>query len=124
MARTIDNVVMTEGRNLAFDTFLAGSTYTVTGPYMGLISLVGFTATDAGDIGTQWKRGWRRQRANYTGNRKTCVWAGAGSGAKALSAALSFAITGAGTVEGCFIPFVTPSSPLQARRIVFSRSLP
>lgn len=35
---TIENVVATVGKNLALDTFLAGSAYTVTGPFMGLIS--------------------------------------------------------------------------------------
>lgn len=33
-----DNVVTTVGKNLALDTFLAGSSYTVVGPYMGLIN--------------------------------------------------------------------------------------
>lgn len=39
----IKNVVVTVGKNLALDTYLAGSAYTVTGPFMGLISLVGYT---------------------------------------------------------------------------------
>jgi hypothetical protein len=106
---TIDNVVCTEGKNLAFDTFLAGSAYTVTGPYMGLISLVSYTAVAATDVGTQingtngWKEAGGANAPTYTGNRKTCVWSAASAGAKALSAALSFAITGTGTVKGCFI---------------------
>jgi hypothetical protein len=39
----------------------------------------------------------------YSGNRKTAVWSAASAGAKALSAALSFAITGTGTVKGAFL---------------------
>lgn len=38
-----DNVVTTLGGNLALDTLLAGSSYTTTGPYMGLISSVSWT---------------------------------------------------------------------------------
>ena len=34
---TADNVVTLAGKNLALDTFLAGSAYTITGPYLGLI---------------------------------------------------------------------------------------
>ncbi len=106
---TIDNVVCTEGKNLAFDTFLAGSAYTVTGPYMGLISSVSFTAVAATDVGTQingtnqWKEAGLGNAPTYTGNRKTCVWSAASAGAKALSAALIYAITGTGTVKGAFI---------------------
>ena len=39
----------------------------------------------------------------YSGNRKTAVWSAAASGSKALSAALSFAITSTGTVKGAFL---------------------
>ena len=37
------NVVTTVGGNLALDTYLAGSGYTVTGPFMGLIGAVSYT---------------------------------------------------------------------------------
>ena len=37
------NVVCIPGKNLALDTILTGSAYTVVGPYMGLISSVGLT---------------------------------------------------------------------------------
>jgi len=108
---TFENVVCTEGKNLALDTFLAGSSYSVTGPYMGLISSTSYSAVAAGDTGLQingtngWKEAGGTNAPTYTGNRKTCAWSAASAGAKALSAALSFAITGSGTVKGAFILF-------------------
>jgi hypothetical protein len=110
---TIDNTVMTEGKNLAFDTFLAGSSYTVVGPYMGLISAVSYSAIAATDVGTQingtnaWKEAGGTNTPGYTGNRKTCAWSSASAGAKALSAALSFVFSSGSNVvvKGCFILF-------------------
>jgi hypothetical protein len=105
---TIENVVTTVGKNLALDTFLAGSGYTVVGPYMGLISSTSWSAVNAADIMSShagWLEAGLANTPTYTGNRKTCAWAAAGSGAKALSAALSFAITGSGTVKGCFLVY-------------------
>src|SRR3972149_6726473 len=105
---TIENVVTTVGKNLALDTYLAGSGYTVTGPFMGLISSVGYGAgpvvgdTMASHSG--WvEAGFSTNYPLYTTPRKTCVWSSASSGSKALSAALSFSIiTTGGTVKGCF----------------------
>ncbi len=45
----IENTVMTVGKNLALDTYLAGSGYTVTGPFLGLISSIGYSAISAAD---------------------------------------------------------------------------
>jgi hypothetical protein len=105
---TIENVVCTVGKNLALDTFLAGAAYTVTGPYMGLISSTSYSAVAAGDTMTShagWLEGGGANAPTYTGNRKTAVWSAAASGSKALSAALSFAITGTGTAKGAFLCF-------------------
>ena len=111
---TVDNVVCTEGKNVMLDQALAGSSYSVTGPYMGLISSVSYVAgVLATDLGTQingtngWKEAGGANAPTYTGNRKTCAWSSAAAGAKALSAALAFAITGTGTIKGCFIVFFT-----------------
>jgi len=107
---TIENVVATVGKNLALDTFLAGSAYTVVGPFMGLISSTSYTATAAGDTMAShsgWIEAGGSNAPTYSGNRKTAVWSAAASGSKALSAALSFAITSSGTVKGAFIVYGT-----------------
>src|ERR1017187_10117814 len=51
------NTVLTAGKNLALDTFLAGSSYTVVGPYMGLISSASYSAISAADT-TASHAGW------------------------------------------------------------------
>jgi hypothetical protein len=104
----IDNVVCTLGKDLALDTFLAGSGYTVTGPFVGLISSVSFTAVAAGDTMTShagWLEAGGTNAPTYTGNRKTAAWSAAASGSKALSAPASFGITSTGTVKGAFVVF-------------------
>lgn len=105
-----ENIVTTVGKNLALDTFLAGSGYGVTGPYMFLIN-ANASAAVIGDTMTS-HAGWLEvggaNAPTYTAPRKTCAWSAASAGAKALSAALSFAITsGPANVGGCGIVFGT-----------------
>jgi hypothetical protein len=106
---TIENVVTTVGKNAALDAYLAGSGYTVTGPFMGLISSVGYgagpVASDTLASHEGWTEAGNANAPTYTAPRKTCAWNAAGAGAKALSAALAFVFTGAGTVKGAFLVF-------------------
>jgi hypothetical protein len=107
---TIENVVCTVGKNLMLDSSLAGTAYTVVGPFMGLISSVSYTAVAAGDTMAShsgWLEAGGANAPTYTGNRKTAVWSIAAAGGKTLSAALAFAITGIGTVKGAFLCFGT-----------------
>jgi len=100
------NTVMTVGKNLALDTFLAGAAYTVTGPYLGLISSVSYSAISAADTMAShsgWTEAGVTNAPTYTGNRKTAAWSSASAGSKSLSAALAFAITGTGTIKGSFM---------------------
>ena len=80
---TIDNIVCTVGKNLMLDTALAGAAYTTTGPYMGLISSVSFTAVAASDTMTAhsgWLESGGTNAPTYSGNRKTAVFSAAASG--------------------------------------------
>lgn len=102
------NTVTTVGKNLALDTYLAGSSYTVVGPYMALISSTSFTAISAADTMAShsgWLEAGNANTPSYSGNRKTAAWSAASAGSKALSAALAFGMTGTGTVKGCFLVY-------------------
>src|ERR1044072_7727674 len=102
----IENVVTTVGKNHMLDTEFAGSGYSVVGPYMGLISSTSYFAVAAADTMSShagWLEAGNANAPTYTSPRKTVAFSAAGSGSKSTSSALSFAITGTGTVKGCFI---------------------
>ena len=110
---TIHNVVTTVGKNHMLDNYLAGSSFTQVGPYLGLISSVGYAAGPvAGDTMSS-HTGWAEagNGTNYplwstpaSNARATAAWSAASAGAKALSAALQFTIaTTGGTVKGAFL---------------------
>jgi hypothetical protein len=116
---TIDNVVTDVGANQLLDSaFGAGP---VAGPYLGLISSVGYTGipvvTDTmgshGSTNHVWFEAgnglnypnWSTPTSNARG---TMTFAAALGRAKALTAAVSFVIaTNGGTVKGCFVVFGT-----------------
>lgn len=103
---TARNLVTTAGKNELLDKALAGSGYTVTGPYLGLISSTSYTAVAATDTMSShggWTEAGNANPPTYSGSRKTAAWASASGGSKGLSGPLSFAITGSGTVKGCFM---------------------
>lgn len=102
-----DNLVTTVGKNLALDTFLAGSAYTVVGPYMGLINGSAGSAAIGDTMASHaaWLEVGGANQPTYSGTRKTVSWSSAAAGSKTTSAAASFAITGSGTVGGCFLVF-------------------
>lgn len=102
----IENLVTTVGKNLELDTLLAGSGYSVTGPFMGLISSVSWTQVAAGDTmgsHTGWTEAGPTNAPNYSENRGTMSFNAAGGGAKDLSADVVFTFSGSGTVKGCFV---------------------
>ena len=100
------NLVTTVGKNLELDTYLSGAGYTVTGPYLGLISSSGFGVTTKDDTLVQ-HRGWneagKTHAPTYEGMRKLMGFHAAADGSKALLSPLQFTFTSDGFVEGCFM---------------------
>lgn len=99
-----DNIVVNVGKNYMLDAALQTSA-TIVGPYMGLAGGTpgSAAATDTMATKTGWSEVGGANAPTYSGTRKTCAWSAASAGSKALSSSLSFAITGTGTVAGCFI---------------------
>jgi len=107
--QTIDNVVCTVGKNLMLQTALTGSGYTVVGPYMGLISSVSYTAVSAADTMAS-HSGWTEAgstNAPTFSARIAPSFGTATAGAISTSSAVSFTMTGAGTLVGAFITYGT-----------------
>jgi len=103
-----DNVVCTLGKNAMFNAGFAGSSYSVTGPYLGLISSASFTAVSAADTMAShagWLEAGSANAPTYSGNRGAAAFAAASGGSIALSSNPSFTFTGSGTVQGAFLTF-------------------
>lgn len=97
---TIENTVVTVGKNSILDSSRAGSAYTAA-DYMGLISSSGYSSISAADTMAS-HAGWT-EATSYSGNRKTCAYSAASAGAIALSAGLVFTFTGTDTIKGGFV---------------------
>ena len=106
------NLVNAVGKQLMLDTLLKGSSYSVTGPFLGLIDGAGSTFA-ASDTMTS-HSGWT-EFTNYTVGgsavRGTAVFASASSTGSSpanvttsAATAITYTITGGGgTVGGCFL---------------------
>ena len=106
------NLVVAVGKQLMLDTLLKGSSYTVVGPYLGLISGSGNTFAAADTMTSH--AGWT-EFINYTVGgsavRGTAVFGSATSSGLTPSnvttssaSAITYTITGGGgTVGGCFL---------------------
>ena len=107
----IDNLITTVGKNAILDSALAGSAYTATGPFMGLISSVGYTGAPViGDTMASHPTWFEVDgtHAPQVSARLTTngAWSAASGGAKALSSTINFTIiTTGGTIKGGFLVF-------------------
>ena len=117
------NLVNAVGKQLMLDTLLKGSAYTVTGPYLGLIS--GSSPTFAASDTMTSHSGWT-EFTNYTVGgsavRGTAVFGSATSTGTtptnvttSTATAITYTITGAGgTVGGCFLVTGSGASSTQS----------
>lgn len=100
------NTVVTVGKNYILDNALAGSAFTAAN-YLGLISSTSYSAIAAADTMSShagWLEAGIANAPTYSQPaRPTCAWSSASAGSKALSASLTFSITGTGTVKGAFM---------------------
>ncbi len=98
----IFNDIVNEGKNLLFDVMFNGTT-PITTWYIGLISLVGFSALAAADTLVS-HSGWTEFTAYSQANRVSWGSGAAASQAITNASAATFDMTGGGTVKGIFIP--------------------
>lgn len=98
---SFDNVVTTVGKNDMLDKFLKGSAYTQT-IRMGLKGSGSAAAGDTQASHAGWLEVGLANAPTYTAPRKD-VTMGAAAAGVSTSPTQAFAITGTGTVAGCFI---------------------
>jgi len=104
------NLVVAIGKQLMLDTLLKGSSYTVVGPYLGLISNT-FTASASDTMASHTWTEFTNYTVSGSGNRGTAVFGSSTSTGSTPSnvtsstaTAITYTITGAGgTVYGCFL---------------------
>lgn len=110
-ADAIHNTVMTAGKNDLLDKYFAGSAYTAAW-YLGLISSVSYSAIAAADTMSShagWTEAGATNAPNYSSPaaRGTMAFSAASGGSKALSSALAYTMSGAGTLKGAFATTVS-----------------
>jgi hypothetical protein len=110
---TTHNVVTTVGKNLALDTYLTGSAYTVTGPYMGLISATSYGGVSSSDTMAShagWLEAGGVNGPTYVAPRKTPTFSAAAGGMKQTSTPVQFIALSIGTIQGAFIVYGSGAS--------------
>lgn len=96
----VHNLVTTVGKNDFLDKYLKGAAYTQTFR-MGLAGTGSKAAGDTQASHAGWLEVGLANLPTYTGNRKD-VTMGAAAAGSSVSPAQAFAMTGSGTVSGCF----------------------
>ena len=97
---TIENLVVTVGKNDLLDKYFAGSAYTAAW-YMGLVDGATTPTYAAGDTLAS-HAGWTESTAYSGSNRATVAWNAASAGSKA-STATSFSINATATIAGALL---------------------
>jgi hypothetical protein len=97
---TIENLVVTVGKNDLLDKYFAGSAYTAAW-YMGLVDGASTPTYAAADTLAS-HAGWTESTAYSGSNRITVAWNSAASGSKA-STSTSFSINATATIAGALL---------------------
>lgn len=97
----IHNLVTTVGKNKTMDTILGNSAAGAV--VMGLKGTGTAAAGDTQASHAGWSEVGGANAPTFSGSRPTPSFSAASSGAKATSSAVTFSMTGSGTVAGCFI---------------------
>jgi len=97
----IHNVVTTVGKNGVLDTYLGN--VAAGAIVMGLKGTGTAVAADTQASHATWLEVGGANAPTYSGNRPTPSFSAASAGVKSTSAAVTFSMTGSGTVAGCFI---------------------
>jgi hypothetical protein len=100
-ADDIENLVTTVGKNFTLDTTLGNTAGGAV--VMGLKGVGTAAVTDTQASHPTWLEVGLANAPTYSGNRPTPSFSAASAGSKTTSSAVSFSITGTGTVAGCFI---------------------
>lgn len=107
-----ENTVQTLGMNALLNAALSGSAYTVTGPFMFLISSVGYSAISAADTMAS-HAGWNEVANTGTNTpaygtvRPTVTFSAGSGGSIVASSTQTFVFTASGTVQGAGMVFGT-----------------
>lgn len=97
----IENIVTTVGRNFTLDTAFGNTAGGAV--VMGLKGTGTAVAADTQSSHGSWNEVGGTNAPTYSGNRPTPSFSAASAGSKTTSSAVSFSMTGTGTVAGCFI---------------------
>ncbi len=100
-ADVVQNLVTTGGKNDLLDKYLGLAAATAV--YMGLKGTGAAAAGDTMASHAGWLEVGGANAPTYTSPRKTPAFSAASGGSKVTSSAVAFAITGSGTVAGCFV---------------------
>ena len=95
------NLVTTVGKNFTLDTTLGNTAGGAV--VMGLKGTGTAAVTDTQASHAGWSEVGGANAPTYSGNRPTPSFSAASAGSKTTSSAVSFSMTGTGTVAGCFI---------------------
>lgn len=104
---TIENLVVTVGKNDLLDKYFAGSAYTAAF-FMALVDNTSFSAYNAADTMAS-HAGWLESVAYSNSTRPAVTWASASAGSKA-STATDFNINATATIRGVFITTISTKS--------------